>query len=79
MALTIGELVGYIDLDASGAEQGVARTEAAMSGLQRDADGRLRDLRGRFVAEGAAMGAALGGGGGGGRAGPRRSEKTRGW
>jgi phage-related protein len=65
MALTIGELVGFIDLDASGAEQGVARAEAAMQGLQRDADGRLRDMRGRFVAAGAEMGGALGDGIGG--------------
>ncbi|MFD5348129.1 hypothetical protein ACFWJY_31395, partial [Streptomyces anulatus] len=66
MALTIGELVGYIDLDSTGADEGVARTEAAMAGLQRDADGRLRDLRGRFVAAGSEMGGALGDGIGGG-------------
>lgn len=60
MALTIGELVGFIDLDDSGARQGVASAEGALRDLQRGTDGRLRDLRGRFVAESAAMGAALG-------------------
>ncbi|MBT2427253.1 hypothetical protein J7F02_16630 [Streptomyces sp. ISL-112] len=64
--LTIGELVGYIDLDASGADRGVARAGAAMEGFQRDADGRLRDMRGRFIAAGAEMGGALGDGIGGG-------------
>ncbi|MBT2381961.1 hypothetical protein J7E90_32990, partial [Streptomyces sp. ISL-111] len=63
--LTIGELVGYIDLDASGADRGVARAGAAMEGFQRDADGRLRDMRGRFIAAGAGMGGALGDGIGG--------------
>lgn len=66
MALTIGELTGYIDLDDSGAQAGVQRTEQAMQGLQRGTDGRLRDMRGRFIAEGAAMGAALGEGVSGG-------------
>src|SRR5262245_6399308 len=60
MALTIGELVGYIDLDASGARQGVAQTNLALQGLQRSTDGRLRDMRGRFASESALMGAALG-------------------
>ncbi|MCX2971203.1 MULTISPECIES: peptidoglycan-binding protein [Streptomyces] len=60
MALTIGELVGFIDLDDSGAERGVTRTQGAMEGLQRDTDGRLRDTRGRFAAAGADMGASLG-------------------
>lgn len=66
MALTIGELTGYIDLDDSGAQRGVADTQTAMQGLQRDADGRLRDMRGRFIAAGAEMGGALGEGIGGG-------------
>ncbi|MEL3944502.1 phage tail protein [Streptomyces sp. LNU-CPARS28] len=62
MALTIGELVGFIDLDDSGARRGVASAEGALRDLQRGTDGRLRDIRGRFVAESAAMGAALGDG-----------------
>ncbi|MEV0553133.1 hypothetical protein AB0I27_06695 [Streptomyces sp. NPDC050597] len=62
MALTVGELTGYIDLDDSGAQAGVARTEAALVGLTRDADGRLRDLSGRFVTESSLMGSALGDG-----------------
>lgn len=60
MALTVGELTGFIDLDDSGAQQGLARTRAGMDDLVRGTDGRLRDLRGRFVAESAAMGGALG-------------------
>ncbi|KUF19591.1 hypothetical protein [Streptomyces silvensis] len=60
MALTVGELTGFIDLDDSGAQRGLARTRAGMDDLVRGADGRLRDLRGRFVAESAAMGGALG-------------------
>ncbi|MEV6329622.1 hypothetical protein [Streptomyces sp. NPDC051909] len=60
MALTIGELTGFIDLDDSGAQRGVEATEAALRELQRGTDGRLRDMRGRFVAEAAEMGASLG-------------------
>ncbi|MGA5509355.1 phage tail protein [Streptomyces umbrinus] len=59
MALKVGELVGYIDLDDSGAQQGMARTEAGLADLQRSTDGRLRDMRGRFIAESGLMGAAL--------------------
>ncbi|MFD9069484.1 phage tail protein [Streptomyces lasiicapitis] len=60
MALTVGELTGFIDLDDSGAQRGLARTRAGLDELARGTDGRLRDLRGRFVAESAAMGGALG-------------------
>lgn len=60
MALTVGELTGFIDLDDSGARRGLARTRAGLDELTRGTDGRLRDLRGRFVAESAAMGGALG-------------------
>ncbi|ARX85624.1 hypothetical protein SMD44_05088 [Streptomyces alboflavus] len=60
MALRVGELVGFIDLDDSRAQGGIARTEAGLTGLARTTDGRLRDLRGRFVAQSAAMGGALG-------------------
>ncbi|MEV6681369.1 hypothetical protein AB0N09_31535 [Streptomyces erythrochromogenes] len=60
MALTIGELTGFIDLDDSGAQRGVEATEGALRDLQRGTDGRLRDMRGRFVTEAAEMGASLG-------------------
>ncbi|NUK09746.1 hypothetical protein HRW18_17385 [Streptomyces lunaelactis] len=60
MALTIGELTGFIDLDDSGAQRGVESTEAALRDLQRGTDSRLRDIRGRFVTEAAQMGASLG-------------------
>ncbi|EPH40332.1 hypothetical protein ABT390_13495 [Streptomyces aurantiacus] len=62
MALRVGELVGFIDLDDSRAQGGITRTEAGLAGLARTTDGRLRDLRGRFVAQSAAMGGALGDG-----------------
>lgn len=66
MSLTIGELVGYIHADESGMERGLANAERGMRRFQRDANGRLHDLNGRFVSEGAAMGQALGQGVGGG-------------
>ncbi|MEV0438941.1 hypothetical protein AB0I84_09545 [Streptomyces spectabilis] len=60
MALRIGELFGVIDLDDSGALRGIDRTEARLDGLTRSADGRLRDLHGRFARQGEAMGTSLG-------------------
>ncbi|MFD9879998.1 hypothetical protein ACFWZT_00850 [Streptomyces alboflavus] len=60
MALRIGELFGVIDLDDSGAQRGIARTEDGLNSLTRSTDGRLRDLHGRFIAAGAAMGTDLG-------------------
>jgi phage-related protein len=70
MALTIGRLVGFIDADDRGMRRGLTDAELRMRGLQRHMDGRLRDLRGRFVSESEAMGRALGDriGGGGDRA-----------
>ncbi|MEV0115369.1 hypothetical protein AB0H77_19340 [Streptomyces sp. NPDC050844] len=62
MALTVGELTSYVDLDDSGAQRGLNATRAGLDELARGTDGRLRDLRGRFVAESAAMGGALGDG-----------------
>lgn len=59
MALTIGELVGFIQADDSGFQQGLSDAQLAMRGLQRDADGRLRNLRGRFISEGEAAGMGL--------------------
>lgn len=75
MALNIGELVGFIDLNDDGAQRGINRTGAALAGLQRDADGRLRDMQGRFAVAGAAMGGALGDGIGGGA---ERAERSLG-
>ncbi|MFG2650966.1 hypothetical protein [Streptomyces sp. NPDC048436] len=60
MALTVGELTGFIDLDDSGARRGLADTRAGLDDLARTTDGRLSDLRGRFVAQSTAMGGALG-------------------
>ncbi|MFI6443830.1 hypothetical protein [Kitasatospora sp. NPDC050543] len=57
--MNVGELVATFDIDASGAEAGEARAELALRNLQRSADGRLRDLRGRFASESQLMGEAL--------------------
>ncbi|WP_282698201.1 hypothetical protein [Streptomyces sp. CC208A] len=59
MALTIGELVGIIRADDSGWRSGLAAARLRLRGLTRDADGQLRDLRGRFVSEGEAAGRGL--------------------
>ncbi|MBL1100150.1 hypothetical protein [Streptomyces coffeae] len=59
MALSIGELVGFIRADDSGWQNGLDRAALRLRGLQRDADGTLRDLRGRFVSEGDAAGRGL--------------------
>lgn len=59
MALSIGELVGFIRADDSGWQRGLDSARLRMRGLQRDAEGNLRDLRGRFVSEGEAAGRGL--------------------
>ncbi|GGV68802.1 hypothetical protein GCM10010294_24910 [Streptomyces griseoloalbus] len=62
MALTIGELVGFIRADDEGFVRGLSNAQLRMRGLQRDTEGRLRDLRGRFITEGEAAGRGLGDG-----------------
>lgn len=59
MALTIGELVGFINADESGLQQGLTNSQLAMRGLRRDMDGQLRDMSDRFVSEGEAAGMGL--------------------
>lgn len=59
MALTIGELVGFIRADDEGFQRGLSSAQLRMRGLQRDTDGRLRDIRGRFITEGEAAGRGL--------------------
>lgn len=59
MALTIGELVGFIRADGSDFERSLARSQLRMAGFQLDTDGRLRDLAGNFADEAATMGRAL--------------------
>ncbi|MCB5167992.1 hypothetical protein LG634_24590 [Streptomyces bambusae] len=56
MALNVGELVATIRADDSGWRAGLAAAQLRLRGLTTDADGRLRDLRGRFVTEGEAAG-----------------------
>ncbi|WP_327430929.1 phage tail protein [Streptomyces sp. NBC_01236] len=56
MALTIGELVGFIRADDSGMRRGLTSAGHLMRGFQRDTEGRLRDLHGRFVTQGQAAG-----------------------
>ncbi|CAL9504156.1 hypothetical protein [Streptomyces sp. enrichment culture] len=62
MALSIGELVGFIRADDEGFVRGLSNAQLRMRGLQRDTEGQLRDLRGRFVSEGEAAGRGLGDG-----------------
>lgn len=59
MALTIGELVGYIRADGSDFDRNLARSQLRMEGFRLDVNGRLRDIRGRFVQESQVMGRAL--------------------
>ncbi|MFJ7070189.1 hypothetical protein [Streptomyces sp. NPDC101115] len=58
-ALTIGDLVGYIRADGSDFERNLARSQLRMEGFRVDVNGRLRDLRGRFVRDTGIMGRAL--------------------
>jgi phage-related protein len=59
VALTIGELVGFIRADDSGFTRGMDAARLRLRGLQRDTNGALRDIRGRFVSEGEAAGRGL--------------------
>jgi phage-related protein len=59
VALSIGELVGFIRADDSGFSRGMDAARLRLRGLQRDTEGRLRDIRGRFVSEGEAAGRGL--------------------
>ncbi|MFJ3834438.1 hypothetical protein ACIPY6_02855 [Streptomyces sp. NPDC090054] len=54
-ATTIGELVGYIRAETSDFERGLATSQLRMEGFRLDTNGRLRDLRGRFVTASAVM------------------------
>lgn len=56
MALSIGELVAYILADDRGFRRGTRRAQDEMQRFQRDSNGRLRDMRGRFASEGQAAG-----------------------
>lgn len=59
MALNVGELVATIRADDSGWRAGMDAARLRLRGLTRDADGQLRDLRGRFISEGDAAGRGL--------------------
>jgi phage-related protein len=59
MALTIGDLVGYIRADDSGMRRGLSDAELRMRGFQRDTEGRLRHLDGRFATLGEQIAAGL--------------------
>ncbi|MEU8886745.1 hypothetical protein [Streptomyces sp. NPDC048442] len=60
MALRLGELVGVIRADESGWISGLGAARLHMQGLQRDTEGRLRDLNGRFVTAGRTAGRGMG-------------------
>jgi phage-related protein len=76
VALTIGELVAYIRADNRGFRRGTREAHEDMERLQRDANGRLRDMRGRFVAEGRLAGRGFGDGVGDGQSGVGRLGKA---
>lgn len=59
MSLTIGELVGFIRADDRGFNRGLSAAEGRMRGFQRDVEGRLRHMDGRFVSAGEQMAAGL--------------------
>lgn len=59
MALRIGELVGVLQADASAWERGLDRAQLRLAGMQRDTEGRLRDMRGRFQSAGGLSGMAF--------------------
>lgn len=60
MSLTIGELTGFIRADDSGMRRGLSEAELRMRGFQRDMDGRLRHISGRFASESERMALGLG-------------------
>ncbi|MFD3929683.1 hypothetical protein [Streptomyces sp. NPDC058614] len=59
MALSIGELVGFVRADDSGMRRGLSDAELRMRGFQRDTEGRLRHLDGRFATSGDLIAAGL--------------------
>lgn len=67
MALKLGELVAFITGDKTGLDKTLVEAQAEMSaagakgseGFTRDATGRLRDARGRFVTEGEQLGRGI--------------------
>ncbi|NUK22074.1 phage tail protein [Streptomyces lunaelactis] len=59
MALTIGDLVGFIRADDSGMRRGLDDAELRMRGFQRDTEGRLRHLDGTFATLGEQIAAGL--------------------
>lgn len=63
MSLVIGDLVGLIRADDSGMRRGLASADQRMRGFQRDVEGRLRDLNGRFVRSTQSMAEGLSDGG----------------
>lgn len=56
MSLNLGTLVAYIKGDRSSLQRELVGARADMAGFSRDANGRLHDLEGKFVAEGKASG-----------------------
>ncbi|MFF9910614.1 hypothetical protein [Streptomyces sp. NPDC013457] len=58
-ALNVGELVGLIRADDSGMRRGLNDADLRMRGFQRDMEGRLRHLDGRFATVGEQIAAGL--------------------
>ncbi|MGW4648037.1 phage tail protein [Kitasatospora sp. NPDC004289] len=59
MALRVGEIVAEFDVETG---DGLDRAERLVEGFTRSADGRIRDLRGRFASESQAIARELGDG-----------------
>lgn len=57
--LTVGELTALIDADDSGMRRGLSDADLRMRGFQRDVEGRLRRLDGRFASTGELIAAGL--------------------
>ncbi|GGW41380.1 hypothetical protein [Streptomyces xantholiticus] len=59
MSLVIGDLVGLIRADDSGMRRGLNDAELRMRGFQRDVNGQLRTLNGRFATTGELLAAGI--------------------
>ncbi|WP_307663280.1 hypothetical protein [Streptomyces sp. V1I1] len=57
--MTIGTLTGFLRADDSGMRRGLSDAELRMRGFQRDVEGRIRHLDGRFATMGEQLAAGL--------------------
>ncbi|MEU6858824.1 hypothetical protein AB0B28_08125 [Glycomyces sp. NPDC046736] len=62
MALNLGKLFTVLDAKNDGLKKGLKDSRRDMAEFHRDANGRLRDMRGKFISEGEAAGKGYGDG-----------------